>query len=283
MAAPASVPEVKKDWPRTWSTAGLLLVVLVATLLSGCSGADADRWTVSRRLRAEAPSLAHGFRDVRDLRQLTEPSAVAREFFERQSMVYRVIEASPDSAVLAVWIRAAPAAEPFNRNRTAVGSTCVSVVRTAEDVVTQAIACPHRLADDLPAWEAAYWGRDAESRAAVDSVREDLSFALWWALARNADGTQPRTESRNADDLAAVIDQVGRDRRGGPEPATIEVIDLVEQAGAARGRVRVGATARDLTRVGATTVATGCFDVEVDLTARPADRQTWYAVRPAPC
>ncbi|NNG19874.1 hypothetical protein HJ590_09865 [Naumannella sp. ID2617S] len=254
------------------------------TLLAGCTSEVTERAAVSKQLRAEVSTLteAPGLAQLADLRHLAEPTDGLREWFIGRAMVYRVIEASPEVATIALWRRTRAGPEPFNRNRTAIGSACAKL-EPAGSVTVRAVTCPHELAGELPDDSAPTWGRAAESRQAVEALRTELDFALWWLLARNADGTQPRREPRGVREVAAAVEKTSRDWERGEHRASAELLQLNERDGRAVGRVRVQASAPDLTHVGTTTTSNRCFTFEVDLSAAPADRQGWAPLVPVVC
>ena len=105
---------------------------LTLALATGCSSQSDDQRTVSQQLLKDLKGKDGGVSGwaTAPLNKLATPSQRVRETLKNTNTVYRTISVAPDGALLAFWRVAAPGPEPFNRNKVALGSTCVRVQKT---------------------------------------------------------------------------------------------------------------------------------------------------------
>lgn len=260
--------------------------MLVVT--TGClSQEDRDRAAVAAQIHDQVVhglSVSDALAAVTDFRDLAEPSEELRELFAEQSAVPRLVAAERDRAVLAVWRRAEAGPEPFNANRTAVGAACVELTRTATGVQAVASDCPRPLRPEAPDAETVGWTPGDDAVAATGQVAASLGEEVRWMLFRNDDATAPRTQARDADDIASALSRGARDLGSAERRFEVATSEWSEGADTVTAAVLITAEVSDPTDAEGTVTATCRYALEADLTIASADgHHNWQPLELVGC
>lgn len=253
---------------------------LTLALATGCSSQSGDQRVVSQRLLKDLTGQGGGVAGwvTADLNKLATPSQQVRETLKNSNTVYRVIEVTPDAALLAFWRTAPPGPEPFSRNKVALGRTCVRVQKTNGEPTVVAADCPGELADEIPSSDIGVWGRDAEAVEVCAIVAAAISDEVRWTLFRNDDATEPRTQVRNTDSITAAIEKANLPSQG-PTSAKITVERAQRVGSIVTVHVRVDGTAIDATDTARTVTAIRRYIVRADLSIHSANgHENWVPV-----
>lgn len=254
---------------------------LTLALAAGCSSQSGDQRVVSQRLLKDLTGQGGGVAGwaTADLKKLSTPSQQVRETLKNSNTVYRVIEVTPDAALLAFWRTAPPGPEPFSRNKVALGRTCVRVQKTNGEPTVVAADCPGELADEIPSSDIGVWGRDAEAVEVCAIVAAAISDEVRWTLFRNDDATEPRTQVRNTGSITAAIEKANLPSPQGPTSAKITVERVQRVGSIVTVHVRVDGTAIDATDTARTVTAIRRYIVRADLSIHSANgHQNWVPV-----
>ncbi|MBE7372872.1 hypothetical protein [Dermacoccus barathri] len=253
---------------------------LTLALATGCSSQSGDERIVSQRLLKDLTGQGGGvpWWAAADLNKLATPSQQVREALKNMNSVYRVIEVDQEGALLAFWRVNAPGPEPFNRNRVALGSTCVRLQKTKGEPAVVAADCPGELADKMPSADIDGWGRDAEAVGVCAMVAAQISDEVRWTLFYNDDATAPRTQVRNTDSIIAAIKKANQLFLDGPTSAKITVERAQRIGSAVTIHVRVDGTAIDATDNARNVTATRRYLVRADVSIHSANGyQNWVS------
>lgn len=235
---------------------------LLAVLASGCtleSGPAAVSGTMRISLLPNVGAFA-GFDQVADWRHLDRPTAKVRDYFDSNQATYRVIDADPHTAQLAVWQTGAPGAEPFNANEIATGTGCVALHRQSGSVASEVIDCPSPLAETQPDSMDASWGRDSEAMSnATGLIKGAIDEEVRWLMTKEPGGVA-RTTPRTLEQVVATVNQTVP-----PDGAGFVLSDVQQHHGTVTGLIEAYASGADPVDTRRTVQARACAKMTVVL------------------
>ncbi len=266
------------------SVATTISVVLGSlVLVFGLSGCDAGI-DISARLQGDISRLEKlsEFGELSDLGDLAEPNPDIRSIFTSTGSVYRVIDASVDHALIAVWRVTPPEGESVGDFREFTASACASLDRKGTTVTSTVVDCPHPLAEFAPSAESEFWTRNAASIELAVASAHQLNSDLRWLLFHVDGGGYRSDEAVSISDVAHTIDSAELSTVTGSVDATTTA--LQQHDNHVTGTITITASAPDETDTQSKTTATVCFALDLDLAARAADHHSnWTPVTETRC
>lgn len=201
---------------RRGQVALLAALITVATVGLVWYGDGQDQWVEHLMRRNLIPALATdaGFDAIPDWSEgLADPPEEVRRFFARygrrghvSESTYRVIEAEPDRALLALWVTEVMTDErnPYPVGR---GRLCARIERegASGEIVAEEVRCPARLAE-YPGYlreDALSWGRDSQAVENARHAVHRVDAEVRWLVTKRPDGA---VRDVGAHDDPSVVD-----------------------------------------------------------------------------
>lgn len=258
----------------------ILGVLALALALTGCDA----RIDISARLQDDISQLEKlpEINELTDFNDLTDPGPDIRAVFTSTGSVYRVIDATEDHALLAVWRVSPPEGRSVEDLREVTASACASLDRKETTVTSAVVDCPHPLVEFAPSTEPESWARDAASTELAIISAHRLNADLRWLLFHVEGGAYRDDEAVSISDVSHTIDAADLSTLTGSVDVTINDLSLHDDR--VTGSMTITASAPDQTDTRTKTEATVCFAVDVDLTARATGQyDNWVPITETRC